>query len=293
MRVVPPLWPGPARRRADRSRIPRRLDRGGTDVGTGGLPTAGMLIPAGSMSSTGSFAAISVMMADGALLELAAATAVEPAVRADEPRALAAAAARHRHRRRLLMAWTVTDETLPAPWPAPEWVSVLGRPHDPADPGLERGHRHRRRAGNVPSRRLCAARPASCCSRCSWRSWCRLRAPRVRSAVVAVAAAISPRARRDSRPRGGVAHHPRLTLAAGIGASLFPVPDDEAELRRRAAARSCRLSPGRRRHDALVRHRHQRGRHLLMRAIPLVFVRRRIRNAWVRVPSCTTPPMRC
>ena len=39
-------------------------------------PIAGMVMSAGSMSSTGSFAAISVMVADGALLELAAATAV-------------------------------------------------------------------------------------------------------------------------------------------------------------------------------------------------------------------------
>lgn len=74
-------------------------------------PLAGMLMSAGSMSSTGSFAAISVMVADGALLELAAATAVVNLRYVLMSLALSQRLAPGIGTGgRLLMAWAVTDE---------------------------------------------------------------------------------------------------------------------------------------------------------------------------------------
>lgn len=191
-------------------------------------PLAGMLMSAGSMSSTGSFAAISVMVSGGALLELAAATAVvnlryvlmslalsqrlEPGIGTGG---------------RLLMAWTVTDEIFARGMSRrrvglPYWAGMMVLPILGWSSGTGIGAV----AGNVLPDAL-----RSAAGILLFAMFIAIVVPPARDSrpvliVVAVAGAVSI----------GLAAIPGLAvgwriilaslIAAGVGATFLPVPDD-------------------------------------------------------------------
>lgn len=194
-------------------------------------PIAGMVMSAGSMSSTGSFAAISVMVADGALLELAAATAVvnlryvlmslalsqrlEPGIGTGG---------------RLLMAWTVTDEIFARAMARPRvglvyWLGLMSLPVLGWTAGTGIGAV----AGNVLPEAVRSAAGILLFAMFVAIVVPPARASRDVLAVVAFAAAISVALAAIPGLAVGWRIILASLLAAGIGASLFPVPDDDAE----------------------------------------------------------------
>ena len=194
-------------------------------------PLAGMLMSAGSMSSTGSFAAISVMMADGALLELAAATAV-----VNLRYVLMSLALSQRLQPgigtggRLLMAWTVTDEIFARAMARPRvglpyWGGLMTLPILGWSAGTGIGAV----AGNVLPEAVRSAAGILLFAMFVAIVVPPARASRQVLAVVAVAAAISLALAAIPGLAVGWRIILASLLAAGIGASLFPVPDDEAE----------------------------------------------------------------